>query len=207
MKKFIYLVFLISISCSTNGQIEITDPITKLSFKTNQKGNIDKVQLLQRFLNGHKENLKTRGIEYNESEAVKLFNSRPDSVFVHLEKNEMNFFEGSTFHIPKEYQNNEKQGIAYVEMIYNYAKESMIQDFKSAGLDMEKIQETTKIIASKEFKNLDIKAVKNDKLILNQILTIGVINNGIVLFKMRINDENFKNEIEKELKNCEIKKH
>ena len=205
MKKIIYLIFLISISCSTNRQIEIIDPITKFSFKTNQKGNINKGQLLQRFLNGHKENLKNRGVKYIESEAVELFNNRPDSIFVHLEKNEMNFFEGSTFLIPKEYQNNKEQGIANVEMIYNYAKESMIQDFKSAGLNTEKIQETTKVLASKEFKNIDIKAFENKELILCQTLTIGIVNNGIVLFKMRTNDEGFKNEIEEDLKSCEIK--
>lgn len=207
MKKIFYLVFFMSISCSKSKQLEIIDPITKFSFKTNQKANINKKQLLQRFLDGHKEDLKVKGIQYNEAEAIKLFNNRPDSVFVHLEKDEMNFFEGSTFLIPENYQNDEKKEIAYVEMMYNYIKESMIQDYKSAGLSTENIEETTKIIASNKFKNLDVKVIENDKLILNQTLIIGVVNNGIVLFKMRNNDKNFKNDIERDLKSSEIKKH
>lgn len=208
MKKIIIIFFFILFACSSNSHKMISDPITGFTLHIKSEyTELNKNELLERFLNEHKETLEVKGIKYDKAESIKAFNARPDSVFLHVEKNNINYLECSTFPVYKEYQNDPKKEKGYVDMMYDYIKENMLFDVRSANLTQKNLEEDLKAIGKKDFRHFSMDIFQNDSLVENQSFYIGAVNEGIVFLKIRSAQKDFKLDIDKSILKAEIVKN
>ncbi|WP_025743134.1 hypothetical protein [Aquimarina pacifica] len=208
MKKIIIISLFILFSCSSNSDKIITDPITGFTLNIKEEyTELSKNELLERFLSSHKETLEFKDIEYDKKESIKAYNNRPDTIFLHVEKNNMNYLEASTFPIYKEYQNDPQKEKGYVDMMYNYIKENMLIDIRSENLTQENLKEDVKEIDKKDFRHFSMDIFRNDSLIANQSFYIGAVDEGVVFLKIRSSQNDFKLDINESILKAKIIKN
>ncbi|GAA3521670.1 hypothetical protein GCM10022393_40120 [Aquimarina addita] len=204
-KTTIILSLFILFSCTSNNDKIIADPITGFTLNIKDEyTELNKNELLERFLSSHKETPEFEEIGYDKKELIKTYNNRPNTIFLHLEKNNTNYLEASTFPIYKEYQNDPKKEKGYVDMMYDYIKENVLIEIRSANLTQKNLKEDLKEIDKKDFRHFSMDIFRNDSLIANQSFYIGAVNEGVVFLKIRSSQNDFKLDIDKSILKAEI---
>lgn len=207
MKKLLIPVLLLLCSIEVFSQVTLKDSLT--GFEVVAEGDfkiLSDKELLARFLESYKQTAVNQGLVYNEEEASELYFLRADNVFAHIELDQYNFLEGSSFPIPSSHYGDTTRILNSVKMVYDYIKQANLQSIEATGLSDSVLKEESFEIAGYEFYKAEFHVKENDMLLETRVCYVGGLSNGVILLKLRSSDEAFKAKIETAISKSTVKK-